>query len=113
MMSQQPKRPFLVAPPVAEGESTLLAEFTRGPRHDPRAEVVRWSLDTLRPPDEPTKLRRYITGRIWFRGQDGTLHPTRRGVTIRAAEIIPIVKALAAVARDLGLLPAKGGDHGA
>jgi hypothetical protein len=93
--------------PAPDGESLLLVEFPRGPRNDPGAEVLRWSLDTFTPNDGG-RAARYVSARIWFRGQDGELHPTRRGVTIRAGELVAVVKALCGAARSLGLLPQKG-----
>jgi hypothetical protein len=96
---------------AAEGDSVLLYEAPRGPRRDPRAEVVRWSLDTFRPPDAPETPRKYVSARRWFRAQDGSYRPTREGITVRAGEL-SVVKALCSAARTLGLLPAKGGDRG-
>jgi hypothetical protein len=83
-----------------EGESVLLLECPRGPRNDPGAEVVRWELGRYE--GHP-----YIQGRAWFRGQDGAMHPTRRGVTLRAGELVNAIKALCGAARSMGLLPAR------
>jgi hypothetical protein len=106
----------------SDDASVMLAEHPRGPRHDPGAEVVRWSLDTFTP-DDGGRPARYFNVRVWFRGQDGAMHPTRRGTTLRLREapevLVAIFKALddAGRARVRELLGGKqsdekGGDRG-
>jgi hypothetical protein len=99
------------AAPVG-GDSIMLATFPRGPRHDPSAEIVRYSLDTFVADDKPDKPPRFVTARRWYRVSDGSYRPTKAGITMRASELVAVIKALCAAARMLGLLPAKPAQDG-
>lgn len=60
-------------------------------------EQVRWSWDEFTPDDgEPT---RYVSGRKWYRTDDGEWRPTKAGITIRLSELDEVVAALQRVLR--------------
>lgn len=48
---------------------------------------IRWSLDSY-------DGHRFINGRLWTLGKDGELHPTQKGITIRARELGDVIAAL-------------------
>lgn len=57
---------------------------------------------------------RYLSLRVWTRGQDGdggepVWFPTKRGVTVRARELLEVARAVVGAARRLGVLESKGG----
>jgi hypothetical protein len=81
------------------GESRELKRLVSLERNQGKEEI-RWSFDEFTPSNgQPTK---YISGRKWYRADDGEWRPTKAGVTIRLAELDRVVEALQRVqhARD-------------
>lgn len=45
--------------------------------------------------------------RVYFRGKDGELHPTRKGCSVRDREIAQVAAALGRIAAKIGAQPAR------
>jgi hypothetical protein len=81
-----------------------LATFPRALRDGHATEELRIVLDEY-------EGHTYLGLRIWVEGKDGQWWPSRRGLTIRPAELVDAIKALVGAARELGLLPAARGSQ--
>ncbi len=73
-----------------------LATFPRrgGPTRPP--EELRITLDTF-------EGHAFVGLRLWAQGSDGNFYPSRKGVSVRVGELVGVIKALCAGARELGL----------
>ena len=69
-------------------ELTRLATLVR----NQGKEEIRWSWDEF--VSEDGKASKYVSARKWFKGEDGEMHPTRSGVTIRLAELDDVLAGL-------------------
>jgi|GEM_PF-1014912 len=71
-------------------------EFSR--TKDGKSDVLRLSIDEYNGVD-------YVSARIWFRGRDGELLPTQKGVTFRARELDEVARWFADAATEIGIAP--------
>jgi hypothetical protein len=75
---------------------TETLEFPRGrDRSDPTAQVLRLEIESY-------EGHEYVSVRIWFRGSDGELRPTKQGVTIRSRELERAAEWLSRASREIG-----------
>jgi len=77
----------------------------------PDAGDVLLELDRSKKGEAPEKLRiaikeyeshKYLDCRIWWRRQDGTWLPTKRGITVRGRELSDVMRVLAEAGKKLG-----------
>lgn len=78
----------------------VVIEFKRG-----ESDVVR--LTRRRYEGKP-----FCDWRTFFRGQDGEMHPTKKGCSIRDSELPELIEALQKIARKIGATPVKATDAG-
>ena len=91
-------------PPSAphKPEESRGLDLPRGPRNDPRAEVLRLRVEEWTP-DGRDRPVRFVAIRLWFRAQDGTYRPTQKGTTLRTGELLDVIEWLTGAARELGI----------
>lgn len=76
-------------------EALMDLDFPRGRDLDPNGQVLRFSV-------EEYNGHEYVSLRIWFRAPDGTMKPTKIGVTIRSRELDRAAKWLSGAALSIG-----------
>ena len=68
-------------------DSKVIKELTTFSRNDEGSVQLRWTLDEYGD-------AQYVSARIWNQDHEGKWHPTQKGITIRAREIMQVGKAL-------------------
>ncbi len=67
--------------------SHLLATFSRG-----ELEELRLTLDSR--PNDDGRVISWVSARIWWRGNDGEMRPSKKGVTFRMRELGEVIARL-------------------
>lgn len=85
-----------VVPEAPRSAGMRLVTLVRPARQDRAGEELRLVLDEH-------EGHKFVSLRVWFRGSDGQMYPTRKGATIRRGELYETIRGLCAAARELGV----------